>query len=106
MGFVWMDEVGGPMAWRGEALKNDGSWMIQLTEPQIRDIDRALAAAKETGRPLAEIGADQFPIGETKALLDMVLGETCRGRGFVVLRGLPVARYSDEDVGLIFWGLG
>ena len=28
------------------------------------------------------------------------------GRGFVVLRGLPVERYSDDDVGLIFWGMG
>jgi hypothetical protein len=28
------------------------------------------------------------------------------GRGFVVLRGLPVRRYSDDDVGLIFWGFG
>ena len=28
------------------------------------------------------------------------------GRGFVVLRGLPVRRYSDDDVGLIFWGIG
>src|SRR5262249_22193445 len=26
--------------------------------------------------------------------------------GFVVVRGLPVRRYSDDDVGLIFWGLG
>jgi hypothetical protein len=28
------------------------------------------------------------------------------GRGFVVLRGLPVHRYRDDDVGLIFWGFG
>ena len=28
------------------------------------------------------------------------------GRGFLVLRGLPVERYSDDDVGLIFWGMG
>jgi hypothetical protein len=38
--------------------------------------------------------------------LDAVLHEIYDGRGFVVLRGLPVERYSDEDVGLIFWGMG
>jgi hypothetical protein len=106
MGSVWMQQVRGPLAWRGEDLQNDGSWIIHLTEAQIRDIDQALAAAKATGRSLGEIGRDQFPLGETKTLLDKVLDEICRGRGFVVLRGLPVARYSDEDVGLIFWGLG
>ena len=106
MGSVWMEEVSGPVAWRGEDLQSDGSWMIHLTDAQLRDIDQALAAAKATGRPLAEIGPDQFPIGETKALLASVIDEIRHGRGFVVLRGLPVARYSDDDVGLIFWGLG
>ena len=28
------------------------------------------------------------------------------GRGFVVIRGLPKARYSDNDLGLIFRGFG
>jgi hypothetical protein len=28
------------------------------------------------------------------------------GRGFLVLRGLPVERHGDDEVGLIFWGLG
>jgi hypothetical protein len=101
-----MEEVPGPVAWRGEVLQSDSSWMIHLTEAQLRDIDKALAIAKATGRPLAEIGPDQFPIGETKALIDSLLDEICHGRGFVVLRGLPVGRYRDDDVGLIFWGLG
>lgn len=28
------------------------------------------------------------------------------GRGFVVLRGLPVQRYSDEDINIIYYGIG
>src|SRR4030088_3474945 len=28
------------------------------------------------------------------------------GRGLVLLRGLPVARYSDEELRAIWWGLG
>src|SRR4029450_13302422 len=35
-----------------------------------------------------------------------ILEEIRSGRGFLVLRGLPVARYSDDDVGAIFWGMG
>jgi hypothetical protein len=41
-----------------------------------------------------------------KTRLEQLLAEVQDGRGFVVLRGLPVTRSSDEDVGLIFWGLG
>src|SRR6185503_19129861 len=28
------------------------------------------------------------------------------GRGFVLLRGLPVEDYSKDDLGMIFWGIG
>ena len=28
------------------------------------------------------------------------------GRGFLLLRGLPVARWGDEDSALVYWGLG
>jgi hypothetical protein len=38
--------------------------------------------------------------------LEAVVTEMYEGRGFVLLRGLPVQRYSDDDVGLIFWGMG
>jgi hypothetical protein len=106
MGSVWTQEVKGPLAWRGEDLKNDPSWIVHFTDAQLRDIDRGLAHAKATGKPMGAIGRDDFPLVETKPLLDKVIEETNRGRGFLVLRGLPVARYSDEDVGLIFWGLG
>jgi hypothetical protein len=41
-----------------------------------------------------------------RSRLDQTLAELYDGRGFIVVRGLPVARYSDEDVGLLFWGLG
>jgi hypothetical protein len=41
-----------------------------------------------------------------RAKLEQAVTEMYAGRGFVVLRGLPVRRYSDDDVGLIFWGFG
>ena len=28
------------------------------------------------------------------------------GRGFALIRGLPVERYSDDDASLIYWGIG
>src|SRR6185436_11068090 len=59
-----------------------------------------------TGRPMAEIGRAHFPLSGLAPRLARVLDEIRSGRGFVLLRGLPVERYSDDDVGLILWGLG
>jgi len=55
---------------------------------------------------MAEVGREEFPLSTLRPRLEETLAELTDGRGFVVLRGLPVERYSDDDVGLIFWGLG
>jgi hypothetical protein len=39
-------------------------------------------------------------------LLRTWLTDVTSGRGFIVVRGLNVPDYSDDEVGLIFWGLG
>jgi hypothetical protein len=106
MSAIWMQPITGPKAWRGETLARDTSWIATLTEAEIADVDRALAAAKATGKPLEDLQREDFPLTVTRSRLDQTLAELYDGRGFIVLRGLPVDRYSDEDVGLLFWGLG
>src|SRR5258705_3138247 len=93
-------------AWRGETLARETSWIVTLTEAEIADIDRALATAKASGLGLEAIQREHFPLTVMRARLAEAVTEMYDGRGFVVLRGLPVRRYSDDDVGLIFWGLG
>jgi hypothetical protein len=106
MSSIRMTPITGPKAWRGADLVTDPSWIVSFTAAELAEVDRALAAARATGRALGEIGREHFPLGTLTARLAQVLDEIHRGRGFVVLRGLPVERYSDDDVGLILWGLG
>lgn len=106
MSMIWTTPITGPKAWRGEDLAQDPSWIVTLSDPEVADIDRALATAKATGRSLADIGPEHFPLTAMRARLERILTEVYEGRGFVVVRGLPVHRYADDDVGLIFWGLG
>ena len=106
MSSIWMKPITGPKAWRGEALANDPSWILTLGDAEIADIDRALAAAKATGRALPDIEREHFPLTVMRPRLEQILAELQDGRGFIVVRGLPVQRYRDDDVGLIFWGLG
>src|SRR5262245_45388355 len=103
---VCMTPITSPKAWRGETLARDSSWIVRLTDADIAEIDRALAVAKASGRPLESISREQFPLRGVRAVLEQAVAEMYDGRGFVVLRGLPVRRYSDDDVGLIFWGFG
>ena len=106
MSLIQTKPVTGPKAWRGDALARETSWIVRWTDAELADIDRAVAAAKASGRPLEEIGRDEFPLTVARATLERAVAEMYDGRGFVVLRGLTVRRYSDDDVGLIFWGFG
>ena len=106
MSLIQTTPITGPTAWRGADLAGDTSWIVRLTDGEIADLDRALAAARASGRPMGEIDRAHFPLTVMRPRLEAALAEMSDGRGFLVLRGLPVARYSDDDVGLIFWGLG
>src|SRR5215470_5500980 len=106
MSSIWMKPIESPKAWRGETLAVDPSWVMTLDSAEIAEVDRALGVARATGRSLPEIEREHFPLGTLQRRLARVFDEIYDGRGFVVVRGLPVTRYSAEDVGLIFWGLG
>ena len=106
MDLIQTTPITGPKAWRGADLARDTSWIVTLTDADIADLDRALAAARVSGRPLAEIDRASFPLTVMRPRLEQAVAEMRDGRGFLLLRGLPVERYSDDDVGLIFWGMG
>ena len=102
----WMKPVTDHKAWRGETLNRETSWIVSLTPAEIADIDRALTTAKASGKALGQIGRDDFPLTVMRERLVQALADMVDGRGFVVLRGLPVGRWGDDDTGLVFWGLG
>ncbi|HYB40817.1 MAG TPA: TauD/TfdA family dioxygenase, partial [Candidatus Methylomirabilis sp.] len=103
---IAMTPTTGPKAWRGDALAGDRSWIVSLTDAEVADLDRALATARASGRALEDIQREHFPLTVLRPKLEQTLGELMDGRGFVVIRGVPVARHRDEDVGLMFWGMG
>ena len=107
MSSVWMKPTTTSKAWRGDALSRDpSSWIVTLSAAEVSDIDRALLTAKATGRAMLDVEREHFPLTVTRPTLERVGAELYEGRGFVVVRGLPVERWSDDDVGLVFWGLG
>jgi hypothetical protein len=99
-----MKPIAGAHAWRGDTLARETSWIVTLTDAEIADVDRALAAAKATGLPVEKI--QRSTRSRRCARGSAAATEMYDGRGCVVVRGLPVSRYSDDDVGLIFWGFG
>ena len=94
----------GPAAWYGADLDHSGDWIRTLDETQKREIAAALERVR--ARPLSAFGRADFPLASTTELLREISEELENGRGMVRLRGLPVERYSEDDLRQIFWGIG
>lgn len=54
--------VGGPAAWRGADLAAGDPWRVTLDPAEVREIERAVAAACASGRPLSAMTRDDLPL--------------------------------------------
>jgi hypothetical protein len=101
------EPIGGPAAWRGAELAGrPESWTRELAASEIEELERALRAVRARGLALGEVHREDFPLAGLAASVKDWAHEILHGRGFLLLRGLPVARWGDEDSALVFWGLG
>ncbi len=99
------DIIAGPGAWNGREIQRDESWIYRLDAAAVAEIDAALAHAKSGGARIP-FTADAFPLPRFAGALNNILEEIERGRGFMLLRGIPRSRYTDEECELLYWGLG
>jgi hypothetical protein len=94
------EPVEGAPAWRGEALQHSEEWIVSIDEDDADQIDSALAASE------SHDGADLALPGLDERLADVVR-ELQDGRGFVLVRGLPVhRRFSEEEAARVFLAIG
>ncbi|HWN15016.1 MAG TPA: taurine catabolism dioxygenase TauD, partial [Candidatus Dormibacteraeota bacterium] len=98
--------IQGPMVWHGQELARSTDWIRRLSPAAIEEIDAALQGVERRGLAWPEIRKADFPLPGVSAELAQVNRDLEWGRGLVSLRGLPVERYSDEQLRAIWWGLG
>jgi Taurine catabolism dioxygenase TauD, TfdA family len=96
-----------PSAWIGAKMAADPSqWLVQLKAADIAELEHAAHAYLAETRNIGQITKDKFPLPRFGAHLAGLRQTLIKGRGFEVLRGLPVAGYSQEVAATIFCGVG
>jgi Taurine catabolism dioxygenase TauD, TfdA family len=93
-----------PAAWTGSELAKSEEWIYALSGPEQAEITRL--AEKLRQRPREHITPDDVQLGALGPAVRAWRDTLARGRGFVLVRGLPVERMSDDDAALAYWALG
>ena len=96
--------IEGAQAWYGTEMAARDDWSFTLTAADIAEIEAALDRVRTTD--ILAIDRAAFPLPRLSARLAEVGRDILDGRGFFLLRGLPVERYSLAEAARIFWGIG
>ena len=95
-----------PGAWKAADVADLRDITVALEDRHLQALDHALTVARSSGRAIEDIRREDFPLDGIAHELAAIRERVQNDRGIVLLRGLPVAHYSREDMYRLFWGLG
>jgi Taurine catabolism dioxygenase TauD, TfdA family len=107
MAFELPPEQTGAAAWYGPEIAKRDDWLMPLASAEIAELESAIERAVSRGLDIATLAAPDFPLPALGPRLKArVRDEVLNGRGFLLLRGLPVERWSMREAATAFFGLG
>lgn len=98
--------IDNPGLWRGADLERADDYAENMSSALITEVEAALEHAKRRGLEAGTFGRDDFPLPNAGAEIAHHLEELENGRGFVLIRGFPIDKYTEDEAAIIFWGLG
>jgi hypothetical protein len=107
-------EQTGPAAWRGPEMAARSDWIGTLEAEDVAELESALRAflaqpgeaPEDAARRIGQMTAAQFPLPRLGPRLAALRAELLHGRGFALLRRLPVERYTMLECATLFMGIG
>lgn len=92
--------------WRARDVADRARWTYRLNDAEVAELEAALAHAKARCADVLDITREDFPLPTLAGKIAAFEDELINGRGFQLISGLPVERYSDADASAIYWGIG
>jgi alpha-ketoglutarate-dependent taurine dioxygenase len=92
-------------AWRGDDFAGPEAWTYRFPPAVLAELDSAMRCILAARREISTLTAADFPAPAFASDAAALRKEVESGRGFVVMRGLPIDRYSEEEAANIYWGV-
>ncbi|MFF2876381.1 TauD/TfdA family dioxygenase [Gottfriedia sp. NPDC057991] len=110
MNSIVNEKINHPSAWKGIDILKDDTWIYRLTNDEIEEIEMALRHVQIKGFTLTDTTCDftkeDFVLPKFSIKLNDFVQEIAEGRGFVLIKGLPVHKYTEVESSIIFYALG
>ena len=95
-----------PAAWRGDWMAGRADWINPLDARMVAEFESAVAAVAARGIDLFDVTRNDFPLPSMNRYFETMLEALEGGRGFAVLRGLPVSHWTEPENRIAIWGMG
>jgi len=100
-------KITGPSAWLGRDMLNSPDiWLYRLSTEDVVDLENAAKHFLGLGRDVGEITKETFPLTTFSDHVQGLSHKILNGVGVEVLRGLPIANYTQKFSATVFCGLG
>ncbi|KAI0047031.1 Clavaminate synthase-like protein [Auriscalpium vulgare] len=94
-------KVEGPMVWEASDWTDERQWLFELAEADLQEINEALAYFKgNLDQPMGFMTQATFPLPKLSPKPRSLSNELHDGRGFFVLRTIPIDAYCKEELGI------
>mmetsp|Transcript_16210 Transcript_16210/g.48565 ORF Transcript_16210/g.48565 Transcript_16210/m.48565 type:complete len:391 (-) Transcript_16210:635-1807(-) len=101
------EPVDGPSAWVAADYRNrTDAWTYHLSDADIAELDTAVANVQHSGVEIQDVARDSVHLPTLGPRLLAIREEIIRGRGFQVIKGVPVERYSRRESLIAYWVIG
>lgn len=95
-----------PAGWHPRDLRGTDMWIYRLSEDEVAEVLAAVAFMESQGIALKDATRDDFPLPRLGPRLQEIRHELMEGRGFAMIRGLPVEGRGIGQTAVAFWGIG
>lgn len=85
---------------------DDTDWIESISTDQIGEVEAAVQEIERSGIEVEQIIAERFPLPTLAPRLQELLDEVLNGRGFVLIRRLPVERWTRRQAAIAFLIIG
>ena len=98
--------ITGDAVWYGPEMASRTDWIHEITDEEVAEIEAAMRQLSDSGVEISTITKEDFPLPTFSARLYDAAQQMMHGRGFSLMRGLPIDSWSIRDAATAYFGIG